>query len=219
VGYGRGVAEPTAWIAEDVDYDYDLGGWAFTGTFDASVQTDEEILEEADGVSLDDALAWARARSPRVMIRYGYSGYFSAGEESVPDAPPWPPPDLPEFVRRRTPDEGWKDRTDADPSIAWRVVASLRPPGSAAAGRRPEDVRLVTDLAVTTGADDWDGHLIDHFARAAAAATGQTVYTEIPAYRLHYSVRASTPARAADDVRRQLGAPAGWELSISAEPA
>src|SRR5436305_3444076 len=127
VGYGPGVAEQTVWIAEEEDYDDELGGWVCTGTFFASVQTEEELLEDADGLDVEAALAWARARCKRVMIRYGHSGYFSAGEEPVDDAPPWPPADLPELRRRRTPDEAWKGRTESDPPIAWRVVAHLQP--------------------------------------------------------------------------------------------
>jgi hypothetical protein len=218
VGYGRAVAERTVWIAEDIDYDHDLGGWVCTGTFHASVQTQDELIEEVDGLDVEAALDWGRARAARVLIRYGYSDYFSAGAERAPDAAPWPPPDLSELVRRRVPDEQWKDRTEADPPISWRVEARLEPPGPLGVERRPGDVRVITDLAHHSAADDWDGHLIDEFARKVAEARGGAVYLESAAYRLYYKVEASTATQATDEVRSRLTAPAGWELSIAAEP-
>lgn len=213
------MAERTVWIAEELDYDDDLDAWVCTGTFDASVQTEDELIEEVGGLDVEASLEWGRARARRVLIRYGYSDYFSAGDERVRDWPPWPPPDLPELVRRRTPNEAWKDRTESEPPIAWRVEARLEPP-RLGLERDPSHVELVADLASTTAADDWDGHLIDEFARKAAqAGEGGAIYWESAAYRLHYSVEASTPAQATDDVQRRLTEPAGWKLSIVVEPA
>src|SRR3954468_9615848 len=108
------MAEGTVWIAEEDDYDYDLGGFVCLGTFGASLQAGDELVEYVEALPLEAALEWGRARASRVLIRYCSSDYFSAGDERVLDAPPWPPSDVPKFVRRRTPDEAWKDRTEAD---------------------------------------------------------------------------------------------------------
>jgi hypothetical protein len=213
------MAERTVWIAEEDDFDYELGGFVCLGTFGASVQTEDELVEYVERLPLEAALAWGRERAARVLIRYYDSDYFSAGDEPVAGAPAWPPAVVPEFVRRRVPEDAWKDRMETDPPIAWRVEVRLEPP-RLGRERDPADERLVADLAAQTSADDWDGHLIDELGRKIAeAGEGGAVYTEIAAYRLHYSVEASTPAQATDAVERRMVAPAGWMLSVVAEPA
>ena len=42
-------------------------------------------------------------------------------------------------TRRRTPDEAWKDRTDADPDATWQATIALAPP--AVPAREPDDRR------------------------------------------------------------------------------
>lgn len=41
---------------------------------------------------LDEAIAWGRARAPRVVMRVAYRDGFSAGDDPVPGLPRWPPP-------------------------------------------------------------------------------------------------------------------------------
>jgi hypothetical protein len=81
----------------------------------------ERQLEYVEGLTLDDAVAWARERAPRVEVRLiGFNANsYSAGSEPT-SAPPIET--APRIVRRRA--AGWEflDRTEADEPIAWDVV-------------------------------------------------------------------------------------------------
>ena len=62
---------------------------------------DDEVLAHDDLTGAEAAITWGRERSDRVLIRLGHSEgtYFSAGRETVPDMPQWPP--------SGPPPEGW----------------------------------------------------------------------------------------------------------------
>ena len=61
---------------------------------------DSGPLEEGEWDDVEDAIAWARERAPYVVVRVGYSGYYSAGKIQHPDYKPWPPTD--EAIRSET---------------------------------------------------------------------------------------------------------------------
>ena len=81
----------------------------------------ERQLEYVEGLTLDDAVAWARERAPRIEVRLtGFNANsYSAGSEPIA-APPIET--APRIVRRRP--TGWEflNRTEADDPIAWVVV-------------------------------------------------------------------------------------------------
>lgn len=216
-------------IAEEEELDFDEfdpelhASWA-TGRFAASLQTDEELLEEVEGVTAGEAVAWGRARSARVLIRLAEGDYFSAGDEELEDLPAWPPPDLPELVRRRVPSEEWKDRTPADAPIAWAVRAHLTPPDAfGMLERRPEDDAAVAALADRTGALSWDSDALDGCIEvfvevARKRASSYTTYVPC-AYTLHFQVEASTHAVAEAAVRERVSLPSpGWGIDVQARP-
>ena len=94
-----------------------------SGRFRAHVATEElDLADTIEDASLDEVLAWARARSDVVLIRLWDGDYFSAGEVNPhPDEyPEWTGP--PEPPRRRRP-RGLEalDNTEDDPPVPWDV--------------------------------------------------------------------------------------------------
>jgi hypothetical protein len=121
--------ERVVYVTEHVEMD--RRGPVATGLFDCEVRglKDEWLGEYADPpLEFGEAIAWARARADRVLVRLG-GVFYSAGR--VPfavDRGRTPDPPLDEslqFTRRRL--EGWEflDLTDADPPIVWDVVVEM----------------------------------------------------------------------------------------------
>jgi hypothetical protein len=121
--------ERLVYVSEHVEWEG--RGPVATGLFDCELRglRDEWLGEYPDPpLGFSEALAWARARADRVLVRLG-GDYFSAGR--VPFAldrgrTPDPPLDESlEFTRRRL--EGWEflDLTAADAPISWDVVIDV----------------------------------------------------------------------------------------------
>ena len=131
------------WVLLDEMAERDELGPMALALFRGSLFTrSEEQLEYVEGLSLDDAVAWARERATRVKVRL--SG-FDANSYSAGSQPTSAPPleTAGQIVRRRP--AGWEflDRTEADNPIAWDVVIDadrvtlnlLATEGSGTAGR------------------------------------------------------------------------------------
>jgi hypothetical protein len=115
----------TVWIAEDVDPEDTM---MLTGRFSGYFDRFGRSYESFEDLSIDDAIAWGRARCAVVLIRTGDSDYFSAGEHN-PDPeefPLWPPAGV------RV--EPWRpggfealDNTEDDEPVLWdvRIKAEL----------------------------------------------------------------------------------------------
>jgi hypothetical protein len=208
-----------AFVSEEMDFD-GVARW-FTGRFRCSAGG-----ESAGDLPLEEALARARAGAAVVVVRLGDDRMFSAGREPASGLPVWPPDELPPLVRRRPPDERWRDRTEADPPIAWHVVVAIGPPGERVPER--EAVRtVVARVAERGGADSWDTDGLDRLladidqARrdagggedfgwySSGSTEGRAVFTAV----------ASTPAAAEGDVAARIEAPAGWRVRCEAVPA
>ena len=123
--------ETIAWIAEleasyvdgswsELDHDPD-DRWA-SGLFSAHIDG-SALVDGPDAVPIEDALAWARERAERIVVRVDRHGEqeFSAGREPVGSLPPWPPADYVP-VRRRAAGSEYMDRTTDDEPIAWAVL-------------------------------------------------------------------------------------------------
>src|SRR4051812_6268919 len=112
--------ERVVFIAEEEADAQDLSGdrWLL-GTFEGHVETACGMGPEFCGLAAEEAIAWGRARASRVLVRLGDSDYYSAGTETDPGEPLWPPDDLLPLIRRRPQSERWKDRTEEDPAIEW----------------------------------------------------------------------------------------------------
>jgi hypothetical protein len=120
--------------------------------------------DDEEGLTLEEASAWARERAERVILRLGDGDYVSA------DAWVGPPP-----VRRWPAGQEWKARTDADPPIDWVVTATVTAPHGIS---RVDADALVAPLAAT--AADWDAELFDEWdadhERARRRARGRENY-------------------------------------------
>lgn len=72
------------WIAQDID---DRGApGSFYGYWEEDVVNGRVLEQGPEWRSAEDALAWARARAPIVLIRTTRSTYYSAGDRD----PDWP---------------------------------------------------------------------------------------------------------------------------------
>jgi hypothetical protein len=136
---------------------------------------------------------------------------------------PWPSDGNAEPVRRRTPDEEWKDRTDADPDATWQATLGLAPPapldGHADDRRRPEWDDVVASVADELGAT-WSPSNLDGWFAAVRSArrstTGEAGWmtTHSRQYEIHITVHAPTAARARDAAEaRAPPLPGGWSVA------
>ena len=128
----------------------------FTGRFGGYLDKGDRVWDSFDGLALEEALAWARARADRIVVRVGHGLRYAIG--FAPDsALPWPADGLEPPARRRTPDEAWKDRTDADPDATWQATIALAPPAGGAGRASPPGVgrdRRVRRRAASSDVDD-----------------------------------------------------------------
>jgi hypothetical protein len=180
----------------------ELEGSYWSGYFTAFHDLGNRVGDSTDeALELEQALAWARERADRIMLRIG--------DEYVPVEAAKP------VVRRRIESERWRDRTDADPPIAWTVTATLVVPYEVARGVADA---LLAPLAAA--ADEWDAEPFDGLeadleAARRAGRSGWFSYHE-PAYRLRWTREA--PTRAAAIAQVHVESPAGWKLRVEAEP-
>lgn len=149
---------------------------------------------------------------------------------------PWRDDLAPQFVRRRPARERWKDRTPADPPIAWAVVADLAPetvvgePWPLVEDPSGTDLRAAAIIA-GWAPDSWsDDEVVAHRretrrarrrALLRAPFTRQRAYfvRSGPGWLLHWTVTAATAEQAIAPLRERLVAPPGWEVLLRAEPA
>lgn len=223
------MPEGVVWISEDEDL-YEPEGGMLLGTFSGHLDRGGSApAEEFEGLSVEEAIAWGRARAEWVYLRFGRSDYYSAGARKSREFAPWPPPDLPPLVRRRPPGEEWRDRTEADEPIPWRVDVHLTPPDwntPQLADERARWEATVADIAAEAGADGWDGDQIEGFfadIEAARARSGgaeefawMTRYS--PCFDLHLVVDAPTQVIAIEQGQARCSTPEGWTMGASARP-
>ncbi|HEY0390045.1 MAG TPA: hypothetical protein VGC71_16515 [Gaiellales bacterium] len=191
-GRAPGVtAHRIAYVAEDSELD-DLGPVAL-GTFSAHVEDgadlDAPFEHMATAAPLPEAVAWARGRADRVIVRLcGFDGEYSAGAVPVEDAPQLPE-GLDPAPRRAA---GWEflDRTPDDEEIDWDVVVGAGTIGLAALqrpGARPTWAAVRSALAadarvIAVAAADIDPPV-------TISQTGWAAYANVPVAVL----RASAP--------------------------
>ena len=214
----------TVFIAEDeessfngTDFDHYL-----TGRFAGYLDQGNRMGESFEGLSLDEALDWARKRADRIVVRVGRGpeyalGFASAAREA------WPPGGVAQPVRRRVPEQAWKDRTDADPDATWQATLALAPPESETADqRRPEwddvVVSVADDLGATWSADNLDAWFVvmrSAQRRARRSPSGEAGWAthHTRAYEIEMTVRAPTASRArATALARMPRLPDGWSV-------
>ena len=214
------IAEDEEAVVAGDDSDHFL-----TGRFYGHLDKGNRIWDEFEDLSLEEAVAWARERADRIVVRVGYGPAYAIGFESESRLP-WPRNGLAEPVRRRTPDEAWKDRTDADPDATWRATLGLRPPptrGQADDRRRPEWDDVVASLASALGAawsasnlDGWFAEARSAKRRAQRSTTGDVGWVTMHSrrYEIQLTVRAPTEARARDASQARVPPlPDGWSVA------
>jgi hypothetical protein len=187
-------------------------------------QPDAEGYEPGpEAVPLEEALAWARERTDAILIRVGDRRHlYSAGGRPLPDARPWPPPDLGPLVRRRDPFEAWKDRTDDDPAVAWNVHVVLSLTTQTTDEAVVGDDAPIEAFARSTGAQSWDREPLDGYLAdmERAAPGGFWSTSHAPAWRVYYRVEAPTREAATASVLARIGdPPGGLEIAATALPA
>jgi hypothetical protein len=177
------------------------------------------------GLTLEQALIWGRARAPEVQVRFGRGDFHSAGESNPSGLPHWPPADLPaKLIRRRPPEQGWRERSEGDPPVEWRIELLLMPPDleHMHTAKRWTAERAVEDAATAVGASHWDGEPLDAYLDGSGAPDlpnigMASVYP--PGFRLHFQVFASTSPQAEERASTRLGKlPAGWRMRATAFP-
>jgi hypothetical protein len=215
------IAEDEESVVTGSDIDHFL-----TGRFYGHLDKGSRISDSFEGLPLEQALAWARERADRIVVRVGYGPTYAIGFESGSRLP-WPSEGLGEPVRRRTPDEEWKDRTDADPDATWRATLGLAPPappaGQADDRRRPEwdDVgaSVAEELGATWSAsnlDGWFAAVRSALRRARRLPPGEAgwVTTHSRQYEIQVTVRAPTAARAREAAESRVPPlPDGWSVA------
>jgi hypothetical protein len=171
------MSTPIAWIAEMYDDDLDADStppeldrqdmWA-SGLFDThALPNGFEV--GPNGVQIEEALAWARARASRVVVRIisDAPDHFSAGSEPIVEEdgplPSWPTPGL-RLERRRAARYEFMDRTAEDPPIAWTAIVEVARGWGPAPDGIPEAIaaslaKTVADLGyrvVDPGPGPWE---------------------------------------------------------------
>ena len=231
--YRRAGMSRAVFMSEEMEQTHRDGTW-LTGRFTGALNGHEGGRDDFRGLPLDEALAWARARADRIVIRHGDEPgvQYEAGTVQAPGLPRWPPPDLPALVRRRAPEDRWRDRTADDPPIAWAVELELRPPDtegvplSALAARRPAWCATVAGLAERVGGA-WDADLFDTLVadlRAAQEAAGGAEdfgwmsYGHV-ALRVHLTIETATAGGAELTAEHRIAPPPGWHAEARARPA
>jgi hypothetical protein len=193
----------TVFIAEDEDAGY------LTGRFYGHLDEDRRLADSFEDLSLEEALAWARERAERIVVRIGYGPSYAIGFESESWLP-WPSEGLPQPVRRRTPDEQWKDRTDADPDARWHATIGLAPPPGDQ--RLPEWDAVVAAIADELGAT-WSAANLDGWFADRPSGEGAWVTGHSRRYEIVITVEAPTAARARDAaLTRVPPLPDGWRV-------
>jgi hypothetical protein len=175
---------------------------------------------------LDEALTWARARAPEVQIRYGRGDYHSAGEINPAGLPEWPSPDMPaRLIRRRPPEQAWRERSEGDPPVEWRVELLLVPPNvdHMATAKRWAAEEIVEDAARSAGAIRWDAAPLDAYLEQGSDAQTPSIGlagANPPAFRIHLWGFASTSVQAEESARGRLPKlPPGWSVRATAYPS
>jgi hypothetical protein len=178
-----------------------------------------------EGLTLEQALIWARARAPEVQIRYGRGDFHSAGEVNPTALPEWPPADLPaRLTRRRPPEQGWRERSEGDPPVEWRIELLLAPPNveHMRTAKRWDAERIIEDAAATVGATHWDAQPLNNYLDNDGDFQGPNIGLAglyPPAFRLHFQVFASTSPQAEERAQRRLPRlPSGWRVRAIAFP-
>jgi hypothetical protein len=115
----------TVLIAEQGDPD-DL--FMLTGLFGGYLERDDDLVDEFEDLSAEQAIAWGRERAAVVLIRAGDSDYYSAGVENPDQLPEWlsSPSAL---GRRRVRGFEALDNTEDDPPVLWDVRVEAKSPG------------------------------------------------------------------------------------------
>jgi hypothetical protein len=207
----------TVAIAEREESD-GTAGTVLTGLFDAYHSEAGTVLDEVEGLTADEAIAWGLERADEVEIRTADGDYHSAGPVDVHSYPTWAP-DGPIRRRRRAGDE-WRDRIEHDPAVPWLVLLDLLAPISAS---RPEANAFAEQAAARLGAPppapapDWQDLEGMTFLLWGGDRAGPGPW-QGPGYRIELELPAPTARRAMEEAVRRCGAPDGWAVSAYAKP-
>ncbi len=202
-----------AHFVEDEGQD-DLGS-LYLGTFSGHVEGKTRMLEQVEGLTADEAIAWGRERAVVVLLRLADGDeHFSAGDENPRREREWPPPEPEPVARRRPPGQEWRERTAADAPVAWAVDLVVHVPADTPVAARAEAM----------GARARRGRLSDRrrlpfwVERVSGEAPGFDALTRVPHVVELDDVEAPTAHLAARRAAERLAAPADWAVTAHVLP-
>ncbi|MDA0172150.1 hypothetical protein OJ998_23810 [Solirubrobacter taibaiensis] len=210
----------TVFLTEDVDFADDAA--LYLGTFSGYHDRDQQTLRRADSINqatAADALAWARARTDRILIcAAGDPEYQWAGTEPIDDLQRWP--DDRTLERRRPVGEEWRDRQPSEAPMDWAVELELNPVWLDQERDAP-DLDDIAELARAAGAHEWGpGHIT--LPAATSAHVIRPVYGRkgvfVHAFRVAFTITTPTVAEAMQDAIERLDAPRRWGVRAMALP-
>ena len=172
-----------------------------------------QTAERAEGLTIDEAIAWGRERAGFVLVRFGRRDeLWSAGATPHWSYPSWPPPDAPPLVPRPVPQE---DRDGAE--LMWAVTIHLTPKDVFEDDRESWDEAVAASCAAARL--PWDRRLLDGFL--ADAGRGEAPFSTFwsPVYRVYAVVPALRPADAEAVVAAAFTPPDGFLVGYRVRPA
>jgi hypothetical protein len=128
------------------------------------------------------------------------------------------------LLRRRPPEQGWRERSEGDRPIEWRIELLLIPPNPEhmRTTKRWEAERQVEAAAGAAGATHWDPEPLDSFLDSDGHAEAPNIGLAglyPPAFRLHLEIFASTSPQAEERARGRLPKlPSGWRVRATSFP-
>lgn len=216
---------PVVFVEESEDLQTGRLLGRFTARFE---RTWRRTADAAEDLTIDDAIAWGRARAGLVLVRFGRRvELWSAGATPHWSYPAWPPPDLPPLVPRPIPPDDWRSVGGSGSPLMWAITIRLTPENvlaGAAVGHRRETWDAAVATAAAVRALPWDRMLLDGFLADAAPALGAdppqafgTMWS--PDYRVYAIEPALQPADAERAVAAAFTPPSGFRVHYSARPA
>jgi hypothetical protein len=236
------------WVLEDGGADG--FGPLSLGVFSARLEGDDAadgVVSGPRGVSVDEALVWARARAECVIVSWdapsGTARHFCAAARQPAWAgvalPVWPPDNL-DLCERRHPEYLQRGRTRGDAPISWDVRVSVNQgwgePVPAFAGAFADRLRRIDGVELLDwvqgpggGMTDADMPPVGHIFSVSGGGAGNIAVkakVRLQAATVHEAVERAEAAAAScvSDTLSELGVeprpdPFGWGVSAEAYPA
>ena len=220
--------DDTVFLYEEEEYTDDIRVFYVSGLLTGSCQGSGVLEYAPEHMTPEEAIAWGRERSPRVVVQVRGGQHYSAGVERVggfEDVPEWPAEGVPlpaEWVT--LPRMEWLDRTEEDGPISWDVELSA---GSAFLSQ--ESLAAIDNLAAIDTAiadalcNDESIGIVDRWSgiwdRDSYLSTVLLVRLDARTEREAWDMARTRIRHIVDEVFQSAGnGPSLWQISIWAVP-